>query len=85
LYIAKDRQEEQLTILESKNFASVNSFALSYPNLHDEIGVDYYRLYSLQVLPGGNLVGFGAYFYNQDDINDNIGNTIMFWLGNKVG
>lgn len=41
-------------------------------------------MYSLEVVPGGNLVAFGAYYSNQDDLEDNIGLTMMFWLGAQV-
>jgi hypothetical protein len=50
------------------------------PGLHEDIGVDFYPVYSLHVV-NNNLVAFGAFFATEDNRNDNVGQTIMFWLG----
>lgn len=57
---------------------------MTYPGLHENIEVDKYYVYSLEMLPGGNLVAFGAYFGSQDDLDDLIGSTMMFWLGPNI-
>ena len=58
----------------------VREITLSFPQLHEDIEVDYYQIYSLQTV-GHNLVAFGAYFRTKDDLESNCGSTMMFWLG----
>lgn len=67
-------------MLDDENFEVINSITLSYPDLHEDIGVDQYKAYYLQKCHE-NIVVFGAYFTSQDDLDDNIGSTIMFWFG----
>ena len=35
---------------------------ISFPGLHEDIEVDQYRVYMLELLPGDHLVAFGAYY-----------------------
>jgi hypothetical protein len=69
--------------VEDDNFKEINSINLSFPDLHEDIGVDVYRVYYLQKC-NENIVAFGAYFTSQDDVDNNIGSTMMFWLGRDL-
>jgi len=59
----------------------VNNITLSFPNLHEEILVDKYKAYYLKMLHDGNLIAFGAYFKDEDAFAENVGLTMMFFLG----
>lgn len=68
-------------MLDANTMRVVNKITLSFPNLHEDILVDEYRAYYLKVLHDGNLIAFGAYFSDEDALDENIGLTMMFFLG----
>ena len=71
----------QISMLDANTMRVVNKITLSFPNLHEDILVDEYRAYYLKVLHDGNLIAFGAYFSDEDALDENIGLTMMFFLG----
>ena len=49
---------------------------LTFPDLHEDIGVDKYRIFSIEKHQS-NFVIFAAYYAEEGDIDDNIGKTLL--------
>jgi len=62
----------------------LSSITLTFPDLHEDIMVDKYRLFTIERLQDGNFIAFGAYYENQSDFDDSIGKTMMFFFGDQV-
>jgi len=71
----------QISMVDAGTNRVVNQINLSFPNLHEDIQVNEYRAYYLKILHDGNLIAFGAYFTDEDALAENIGSTMMFFLG----
>ena len=56
---------------------------LTFPNLHEDIQVDKYRIFSIEKLQN-NYVIFAAYYAEEGDIDDNIGKTLLIWIGQDI-
>lgn len=48
--------------------------------MHEEVEIKEHKIFSLNMLPNGNIIGFGSYFKEQDDFENDFGRTIMFWF-----
>ncbi len=62
----------------------LSSIKLTFPDLHEDIMVDKYRLFTIERLQDGNFIAFGAYYETQSDFDDSIGKTMMFFFGDQV-
>ena len=63
----------------------VNQIKLSFPGLSDEIEVDQYRVFWVCEPFKNNYILFAAYYASEDDVEENVGRTLMIWIGEEVG
>ena len=79
----KDSKEENIVVFD-KGLNEVNSIKLTFPNLNDNIEVDQYRVFWVSEPHRNHFVVFVAYYASEDDLNENIGSTLMIWFGDQL-
>ena len=79
----KDSKEENLLTFDL-NLNQTNSIKFSFPDLSEDIEVDDYRVLWVSEPFKSNYIIFLSYFNTQDDLNDNIGKTLMVWVGDEI-
>ena len=79
----KDSKEENLLVFDL-SLALINSIKLSFPGLSEGIEVDDYRVFWVSEPHRNNYVVFASYFATEDDVEGNIGKTMMFWVGDEL-
>ena len=79
----KDSKDENLLVFDL-SLTQINSIKLSFPDLNAEIEVDNYRIFWVSEPHRNNYVVFASYFACQDDVDENMGKTMMFWIGDEL-
>lgn len=62
----------------------LSKITLSFPDLHEDVSIDKYRLFTIERLQDGNFIAMGAHYKDQNNFDQNIGQPIMFFLGNEL-
>ena len=57
---------------------------MTFPDLHEDIAVDKYRLFWIAEATSNNYVMFAAYYDDVESLEDNIGKTLMIWVGKDL-
>ena len=76
-----DTMENGLAILGIPDLDEQLAINLTFPNLHEDIGVDKFRLFWIAEANLNNFIMFAAYYDDQESLEDNIGKTLMIWVG----
>lgn len=79
----KDAMDENLLVLDL-SLIQKNAIKLSFPDLHEDIEIDDFRVLWVCEPYKNNYIVFAAYFCSQDDLDDNIGKTMMVWMGDEL-
>ena len=79
----KDSMEENLLVLDL-NLQPQNSIKLSFPGLSEDIAVDNYRVFWISEPHKNNTFVFAAYFEDESSVDDNLGRTLMIWIGDDI-
>ena len=67
-----------------ESLAELNTINLSFPDLDESIEIDKYRLFSIERFKN-NFIMFAAYYSDQGSVDDNIGQTMLIWVGKDIG
>ena len=79
-----DSHENGLAVLDLNTLDEISHMNLSFPGLSDEISVDKYRLFWISEPYKNHYAMFAAYYEGEDDLNENIGRTLMIWVGQDI-
>ena len=63
---------------------TVKQINFSFPNMDPSIKTDNYRVFWVNEPYQNNYVIFAAYYSNEEELNDNIGKTLMIWIGDEI-
>ena len=66
------------------NLNEVNQIKFSFPDLSEDIEVDMYRIFWICEPFKNNYILFAAYYASEDDKEENIGKTLMIWIGTEI-
>ena len=79
-----DAQEDGLAILDIPTLQEQLKINLTFPDLHEDIAVDKYRLFWIAEANSNNYVMFAAYYDDEESLEENIGKTLMIWVGKDL-
>ena len=81
-----DKNENGLVVLQiDESLAELNTINLTFPGLHEAVGVDKYRLFWITKPHRDHYIMFAAYYDCEGDMgeggDDRVGKTLMIWIG----
>ena len=79
-----DGHDRNILVFDADTMLELSKITLSFPDLHKDVSIDKYRLFTIERLQDGNFIAMGAHYKDQDNFDQNIGHPIMFFLGNKL-
>lgn len=59
---AGNGHDENILVFDANSVEKLNAITLSFPDLHEDVKVDKYRLFTIERLQDGNFVAMGAYY-----------------------
>ena len=83
IFAGKDSRDENIVVFDL-DLAVKNKIKLSFPGLDEGIEIDDYRIFWISESYKNNIVVFAACYENQESVDDNLGRTIMFWIGDNL-
>ena len=81
---AGNGHDKNILVFDANSVDELNAITLSFPGLHERVGVDQFRLFTIERIKDGNFIAMGARYESQDDFDGKIGKPIMFFLGNEL-
>ena len=79
-----DGHDRNILVFDADTMLELSKITLSFPDLHDDVSIDKYRLFTIERLQDGNFIAMGAHYKDQNNFDQNIGHPIMFFLGNEL-
>ena len=80
-----DTTEDGLVVLKADgSLAELTTINLTFPKLNDDIEIDKYRLFWIEQPFKNNFIMFAACYPDQDSLDDNLGMTLMIWVGDDI-